>query len=169
MKPTYKLLIILSIIFQIQSCSKDEMETQDNSNHLELTNFSSIHIESTQHEIEILEKVNSYRISKGLKSLSTNPVVKQVSNSHTLYMIETASMSHENFNDRAKYLINTTQAVSVGENVAYGYAKAEDLVEAWIKSDSHRKTIEGHYTHFEISAVQNDKGVWYYTNIFIKK
>ena len=59
--------------------------------------------------------------------------------------------------------------IEVQENVAYGYSYAESVVNAWINSDSHRATLEGDFTDFEISAEQNDEGTWFFTNIFVKK
>ena len=53
--------------------------------------------------------------------------------------------------------------------MAYGYTQAESVVNAWLKSDSHRENIEGDFTNFDVSAEQNTDGDWYYTNIFIKK
>ena len=58
---------------------------------------------------------------------------------------------------------------TVRENVAYGYATASGVVNAWLNSEGHREVIEGDFTHFDISAEKDENGRWYYTNIFIKK
>ena len=120
-------------------------------------------------EIEILELINNHRLSLGLNALDDLTIVKSVAYSHTDYMVDKDEVSHDNFYTRSNYLKANAGAKRVSENVAYGYSKAESVVNAWIKSDSHRKNIEGDFTNFNISAEKNDEGKWYYTNIFIKK
>lgn len=120
-------------------------------------------------ETKILELINNHRLSKGLDPLNDLTIVKSVAFSHTDYMVDKDEVSHDNFYTRSNYLKANAGAKKVSENVAYGYSKAESVVNAWIKSDSHRKNIEGDFTNFNISAEKNDEGKWYYTNIFIKK
>ena len=40
---------------------------------------------------------------------------------------------------------------------------------AWLNSPGHRKNIEGDFTHIGIGVVKNDAGVYYFTQIFLKK
>ncbi len=120
-------------------------------------------------EIEILELINAHRISIGLNPLEDLSVVKAVAYTHTDYMIVTNQVSHDNYMERRSKLMNSAGALAVGENVGYGYATAEGLVNAWIESEGHRNVLEGDYTHFDISAEINENGRWYFTNIFIKK
>ena len=75
--------------------------------------------------------------------------------SHSKYMIEQNKISHDNFSERATILGNEG-AQAVGENVAFGYNDAEEVVNAWINSPSHRDTLEGNYTHVGI-GIQEDK------------
>ena len=60
-------------------------------------------------------------------------------------------------------------AITVGENVAYGYNSAEDVVTAWLNSTSHRNIIEGNFTHsgFGVIAAQGNR--YYFTQLFYKK
>lgn len=120
-------------------------------------------------EVKILELINNHRLSLGLNPLGDLAIVKSVAYSHTDYMVDKDEISHDNFYTRSNYLKANAGAKKVSENVAYGYSKAESVVNAWIKSDSHRKNIEGDFTNFNISAEKNKDGKWYYTNIFIKK
>ncbi len=120
-------------------------------------------------EIEILELINDYRSSKGLCHLRTMDLAKYQAYSHTDYMIEQDNISHDYFYTRKAFLESEAGALAVSENVGYGYSYAESVVNAWIHSESHRATIEGDFTDFDISAEQNDEGVWYFTNIFVKK
>ena len=46
-------------------------------------------------------------------------------------MIKNEEISHKNFSERAAYLIENANAISVGENVAYGYSTAKGVVTGW--------------------------------------
>ena len=84
-------------------------------------------------------------------------------------MIENNEVSHANFYARKANLMNNAGAIEVGENIAYAFSSPQSVVNAWLNSDSHRVTIEGDFTNFDISAEQNAEGKWYFTNIFVKK
>ena len=120
-------------------------------------------------ELEVLDLINQHRITLGLNPLIDHSLVKAVAFTHTDYMIEENNISHDNFYDRKESLQLNADASKVSENVAYGFASPESLVNAWLNSPSHRATIEGDFTDFDISAEQNENGKWYYTNIFIKR
>jgi len=120
-------------------------------------------------ELEVLELINQHRIEIGLNPLVDHSVVKAVAFTHTDYMIEENTISHDNFFQRKESLEANAEARQVSENVAYGFSSPESLVNAWLNSPSHRETIEGDFTDFDISAEQNENGKWYYTNIFIKR
>ncbi len=162
--PTKVIYIACFVIFAL-SCSPDIIEddmTTTQSDELIIPEAKSI-------EIEILQLINEYRVSKGLTSLRTMEIVKSQAYSHTDYMIEQNNVSHDFFHSRKAFLESQAGAVDVSENVGYGYSYAESVVNAWINSDTHRATLEGDFTDFDISAEQNDEGVWFYTNIFVKK
>lgn len=121
-------------------------------------------------ELEILELVNDYRASKGLSALEKMNIISSVAETHTVFMAETGKVCHDNFAERSQELMSTANAISVGENVGYGYSTAEGVVNAWIKSEGHRTNIEKpQYTHFGISTEQNSEGRNYFTQIFIKR
>lgn len=162
--PTKVIYIACFAIFTF-SCSPDDLEddmTAALSEELIIPEAKLI-------EIEILELINEYRVSVGLTQLKTMDIVKYQAYSHTDYMIEQNNISHDYFYSRKAFLEAQAGAIAVQENVAYGYSYAESLVNAWINSDSHRATIEGDFTDFDISAEKNEDGVWFYTNIFVKK
>lgn len=120
-------------------------------------------------EIEILERINSHRISMGLNALNNHNTIKAVAYTHTDYMVEVNNVSHDNFFQRKNSLIQNASATKVSENVAYAFSSAESVVNAWLNSDGHRANIEGDFTDFDVSAEMNEEGKWYFTNIFIKK
>lgn len=164
MKFKTNLLSLMFIALFTFSCSTDNAELE-----YEETNELLVIPESKDIEIEIMELINEYRLSKGLSVLNNNDVVKGKAYSHTEYMVKANNVSHDNFFSRKNYLVNNIGAATVSENVAYAYTSAQSVVNAWIKSDGHRKNIEGDFTDFEVSAEQNNEGKWYYTNIFIKR
>ncbi|MBD0822581.1 CAP domain-containing protein [Aestuariibaculum marinum] len=157
--PFLALLAILSF-----SCTTDSLEDE-----VQGEEFSLIILEDKSIEVEILDLINDHRLSKGLDPLLDMNIVKSVAYTHTDYMVDNNEVSHANFFKRSEYLKANAGASKVSENVAYGYSSAESVVNAWLKSEGHRATIEGDFTNFDISAEVNTEGKWYYTNIFIKK
>ncbi len=120
-------------------------------------------------EKNILQLINVYRLEKGFSKLNQLNIIKTQTHEHTNYMIAENVISHDYFYKRKEFLKNNAEAISVGENVAYGYSSAQSVVSAWLKSDEHKKNIEGDFNYFDVSAEINSKGRWYFTNIFIKK
>ncbi|MBQ0734063.1 CAP domain-containing protein [Aquimarina celericrescens] len=161
--PVKFLCYIACIAFFSVSCSTKNVDDE-----LNYTDKEFFIPEVKSIEIEILERINDYRISLGLNSLQSSSVIKSQAYSHTVYMIEQNNMSHDYFHVRKNYLVNNAGASKVAENVGYGYSSAASVVDAWLKSDGHRRTIEGDFTNFDISVEQNSEGVLYFTNIFMK-
>ena len=165
MKSLIKLPVLaLFAMLTFSSCSTDSLD--DKADELEL---SLIPAEAKAIEIEILDLLNDHRLSQGLNPLGNMNLVKSVANSHTDYMVDNDVVSHDNFYTRSNYLKANAGAKRVSENVAYGYGTAQGVVNAWIKSESHKANLEGDFTNFDISAEKNEDGRWYFTNIFIKK
>jgi uncharacterized protein YkwD len=164
----HKFYVIILLSFVLLSCSNDEDGIYfDEVNSVEKIQTS---VTYTSIETEILTLVNEYRASKGLPTLEPLNVISGVADGHTNYMIETGDVGHANFAERSQYLMKNAQAKSVGENVAYGYATAQGVMNGWLKSDGHRENIENiNYTHFGISTESNNEGRNYFTQIFIAK
>jgi len=159
MLPAMALMALLTF-----SCSTDAVEEEA------IDALTSSYVPDTKIiEIEIMELINDYRIGVGLNPLQDMNEIKAVAYSHTDYMIDNNEISHDNFYMRQASLENNVGALRVGENVAYGYQYAESVVNAWLNSQGHKYIIEGDYTHFDISAEQDENDRWYYTNIFLKK
>lgn len=117
---------------------------------------------------EILEAVNEYRSSMGLSSLSEHSTSETLALSHSAYMVEQNRASHDNFFQRSDYLRNRG-AITVSENVAYGYQSAQSALQGWLESPSHKEALEGDFTHTGIAVVANENGIKYYTQLFIKQ
>lgn len=162
-----KILLISSLLLTnlwLMSCSTESSEDL-------ITPINNIMVlESPKPmEIEILEEINAYRLTKNLPVLLHNEQIRTQTQNHTYYMIKNNSASHDNFFSRKEYLTTHANALEVSENVAAGFTNARSVVKAWINSDTHRMNIEGDHTHFNITAEKDSNDKWYYTNIFIKK
>lgn len=121
-------------------------------------------------ENEVLVLLNQYRVSQNIEPLKRAELISEVSYDHTLYMIDSDELSHDNFNNRHSELVSKAKASLVGENVAFGYYSAKGVVNGWIASASHKLIIEtSAYTHFGIAISKDKEGRNYFTNIFIKR
>jgi len=164
MRPLARLLLLVLLASFSFSCSTDSID--DNASAL---SENIVIPEPKPIEIQILELINNHRLSVGLNPLGSMNIIKGQAYSHTEYMVVENTVSHDNFYSRSNYLKANAGALTVSENVAYGYTQASSVVNAWLKSDAHRENIEGDFTNFDVSAEQNSEGDWYYTNIFIKR
>ena len=120
-------------------------------------------------ELDVLELVNAYREQQDLPELLYLDESSIQAASHNEHMIENDEVCHDFFGTRYQALVNSVNAKAVSENVAFGYRTAEAVVNAWIKSEGHRKNMEGEHTHFGISVKEGKDGKFYFTNIFVRK
>jgi len=117
---------------------------------------------------EVVNYINQYRIEQGLPPLVKEPnLTSALAAQHCNYMISQQAISHDGFSDRAE-ILNDNGAVAVGENVAFGYNNAYDVVSAWINSPSHRDTIEGNYTHIGLGIRHDNYNTNYITMIVVR-
>lgn len=164
MKLLTKLSLLAVIAVLSFSCSPESIDDKAD------TLIENIAVpEAKSIELQILELINNHRLSKGLNPLQSMTIIKSTAFIHTDYMVDTQTVSHANFFTRSNYLKTNAGAKSVSENVAFGFTSAESVVSAWMRSEAHKKNIEGDFTNFEISAEKDANDKWYFTNIFIKK
>lgn len=120
-------------------------------------------------ELEVMNLINTYRVSIGLNSLEKSNFISFKCAEHDEYMIANNVVNHADFEARSQSIITTLSATATGENIAYNYNSAQSVFDAWITSSFHKKNIEGDFTHFGISIKTDSKtGRKYYTNIFAK-
>ena len=158
-------LLALTFALVLTSCSQDEELMPTEEATLEIS--ADLTVEDA-FAAEILAEVNNHRATLGLSALQENNDSDFKAEEHTKYMATKGTISHDNFFKRSDYL-KSKGAARVSENVAFGYRTAEEVVAAWVKSESHREALEGNFTHSGISVVKNDKGTAYFTQIFITK
>lgn len=119
-------------------------------------------------ETEIVKLINKHRLSIGLKELKINSHISEKCREHNKYMVQKKGISHDNFSSRAENIMKVLKAKKVGENVAYNYKTAADVVKGWLNSPGHKENIEGDFTHFGIAVMSDASGNKYFTNIFAK-
>jgi len=120
-------------------------------------------------ESELLDLVNTYRASLGSSPLSFSQVAYDYANEHTDYMVSTGTISHYNFSARASSIAKAVDAQAVAENLAKDYPSAQKALEGWLASDSHRKTMEGEFSHTAISVKRDSNGTLFFTQLFYLK
>jgi len=160
-------LIVLLLIFT--SCSSNSVQDEEALFENEETAIEQTNLSITAAETDLFNEVNEYRIENGLSELAFSAETYKYAEEHTQFMIEENSISHDNFNDRAAQIAGETGAIQVAENVAKNYPEAKLALQGWLKSGSHKSTIEGDYTHTAIAIRENSKGKLFYTQIFLKK
>ena len=156
------LLALLSI--SLVSCSKEEMASDQNNDVP-----ANVTYNYSQEELELMNIINDYRVSKGLNSLSKVDYMSAKSEEHDNYMISKGGISHDYFQDRYEALVKNLGAVNVSENLAYNYSTPQGVFNAWLNSTGHKANIEGDFTHFGIAIRTNSEGKKFYTNLFMKK
>lgn len=158
MKMRMAIAVSILVVLLAGSCSSESL---DNTTIPEAVSLTSV-------EQDLLNIVNSHRRSLGYADLIFNEVAYDYANSHNDYMIVNGSLSHDNFSARASGITSKVNAEMVAENVAKDYPSADLALESWLNSPSHRKTIEGDFTHTGISVKKDPNGKLYYTQLFYR-
>ena len=115
------------------------------------TNLRSVALEANN-------LVNEERAEAGLDPLTWDSNLETVASVRASEISE--SFSHTRPNGRQWYTVNSK--IQGGENLAFGYDNAEEVVEAWMNSPTHRDNIL--YDEFEKVAISiyEENGVLYY-------
>jgi uncharacterized protein YkwD len=157
MRAQYAFLVLF--VFILGSCSKESINDTPN---IEAVNAVAL-------ENEVLDIVNSHRSDLGAATLEFSPIAYEYANKHTDYMIAKGSLSHDNFSARASSIASKVEVQMVAENVAKDYNTAQEAFLGWYDSSSHKKTMEGDFTHTAVSVKKDENGQFYYTQLFYKE
>lgn len=144
------------VILLMSSCSEDHTES------IELYEDVAI---SRQEEM-VLDKVNEYRSSIGLNKLEFCSAAYNYALNHNIYMISKGYINHDNFDIRSSDLSLKVNARNVGENLGKDFVSADNIMQAWLASPTHKKVLEGKYTHTAINVMEDTQGILYYTQLF---
>jgi uncharacterized protein YkwD len=123
-------------------------------------------------ELAVHNYVNKYRQSHNLPPLVVDPAVSAIAKAHSEQMARSSNMSHDGFNERTDSVSQTIIYRSAAENVGYnmGYAQPEAIVvHDWIASPGHQRNMVGHFDVTGIGVAKNNKGEYYFTQLFIRK
>ncbi len=155
-----RLLYALLVLFVLvaSSCSKEPVENTD----------IPVSANAVAIEQELLGMVNDHRSSLGYNALQYSSVAYEYANTHTDYMISKGTISHDNFSARASSLSSRTDAEYVAENVARNYDSAAEALASWLAGSSHRKTMEGEFSHTAVSVKKDAAGNYYFTQLFYR-
>lgn len=164
--------------------SKDSTVTNDNSADTNSDSNSNSNTETTtpadntndsateslsDYESEVLSLINSERAKNGLSALSIDSNVQKAAAVRANEITE--SFSHTRPNGTTCFTAlaeNGATYTKAGENIAYGQRSAQEVVNAWMNSEGHRKNIlTPDFTKTGIGCVSVN-GTLYWTQFFTK-
>ncbi|SFG71762.1 CAP domain-containing protein [Oribacterium sp. WCC10] len=112
----------------------------------------------TNMEAEALAKVNQIRIANGLSEVKYSAALENAASVRAEEI--TYKFSHTRANGSDWYTVNPD--IMYGENLAEGYNSADEVVNAWMNSESHRANIlRSDFTTCSISTTtKNGRTYW---------
>ncbi len=123
-------------------------------------------------EQDVLLQINEYRQSQFLSLLRWNETIADYCRTHSLNMAAGAvDFGHDGFDDRVDGIAETISYEYAAENVASNnYSDpVTTAVDGWLNSPGHLANIEGDYNLTGIGVAQDEDGVYYFTQIFIRQ
>ncbi|MBW8244189.1 CAP domain-containing protein [Muricauda oceani] len=159
MKQFSRFFIVFFLLVSTYSCTTTSVE------EVETTYYKN---QVSSMEEEILELVNQHRASIGMNTLEFDGIAYDYAIAHTKDMINKQAISHDDFDQRSSNLTVEAKANYVSEIVGRNFVTAKGVVDAWLKSDSHRRAIEGDYIFSAVSAQADANGVFYFTQMFYR-
>ncbi|NDI34948.1 CAP domain-containing protein [Chengkuizengella sediminis] len=122
------------------------------------------------YEQEVVDLTNAERAKYGLSPLKVDEQLSEVARIKSADMQSNRYFDHTSptygspFDMMKNFGVSYTSA---GENIAYGQKTPEEVVNAWMNSDGHRKNIlNSSYTHIGVGYVEQGN---YWTQMFIGK
>ncbi|TDL34815.1 hypothetical protein E2R51_03585 [Jeotgalibacillus sp. S-D1] len=145
---------------QAQEQEVKENDTAEKQDASDVSNF----------EQQVVELTNAERAKEGLPALELDTELSKVAKDKSADMQENNYFSHTSPTHGSPFDMMKSYGIdysSAGENIAMGQASPEEVVEAWMNSEGHRKNImSSSYTHIGVGHVENGN---YWTQMFISK
>lgn len=117
-------------------------------------------------------KINQYRLSKNLPPLKLNPQITQQARIHSERMASgLIPLGHDKLEQRLKIISYSTPHEKGVENLAThqdDFDPVQTTLKQWLNNPKNLKNIEGKYDETGIGVAQNNRGEYYFTQIFIK-
>ncbi|WP_141603804.1 CAP domain-containing protein [Terrilactibacillus laevilacticus] len=124
-------------------------------------------------ENKVVELTNQQRAKQGLKPLQIDTKLSKMARDKSKDMKDKNYFDHQSptygspFDMMKSYGISYSTA---GENIAAGQKTPQDVVNAWMNSEGHRKNImNSHFTHIGVGYVDGGAKGTYWTQEFIGK
>lgn len=121
-------------------------------------------------EAQVIELTNEERTKNGLSALKASNPLSNVAQAKSNDMQQKNYFSHTSptygspFDMMRDFGVNYSSA---GENIAMGQQTPQQVVQAWMNSEGHRKNIlNGTFTHIGVGYTENGS---YWTQMFISK
>nr|WP_296068345.1 CAP domain-containing protein [uncultured Actinoplanes sp.] len=118
---------------------------------------------------EVVTRTNQQRHRNGCPQLAVDRELTVASVRQSLYMARTGLFSHV-WRDGTTFVARSRAAgyrQPSGENIAWGYQTADEVIAAWMASPSHRANILNCSAHsIGTGVVYGWNGVPYYTQVF---
>lgn len=130
---------------------------------------SAISLEAQTHG-----SINAHRRAEGLSPLEYDSRIASTARRHSAAMAAgKVPIGHEGFEVRRHRIEETIPLRGMAENVGVNDYPADRTVAAavskWLASTGHRENIEGDYDVTGIGIARGPQGVWFYTQIFVKR
>lgn len=156
-------VVLVSLFLFALNCSKDSNPVVSNNPTVAKDDMAA----------QVHGLINSVRKSKGLSTLSYNDQIAAIALTHSQNMAGgSVPFSHDGFEERAQAIADNIKISAAAENVAWnrGYSDpAKTAVEGWIDSPGHYDNIIGDFNTTGIGVAVNDKGEYYFTQLFAKR
>ncbi len=91
-----------------------------------------------------LQKINAFRAASGLPALVLDPALTQAASAHAADLAARDAISHygaDGSTPVTRVASTGYDAIVTGENVATGQRHFDEVLDGWIDSESHRKTL----------------------------
>jgi len=146
----------------------DNSTDEGNTTVEENTTGSSESSTMSAYELAVVELVNEARAQYGLSALTANEKLSDVARMKSQDMLDNNYFSHTSPTYGTPFEMMKAFGItynSAGENIAYGYATPEAVVNGWMNSSGHRANILSEsYTQIGVGYVANGN---YWTQMFI--
>jgi uncharacterized protein YkwD len=137
-------------------------------------NWPAIHgqekkLRLTDDERDLFELVNAERSKEGLTALRPQPQLCEAARAHAANMAKQTKLEHKLDGKSTYDRIKATgyKYTLAAENLARGDVTTMEIVQAWMKSKSHRENIlESEFKESGIGMARDGMGEIYYTQIF---
>jgi uncharacterized YkwD family protein len=126
--------------------------------------------EVSAYEQQVVDLTNQEREKQGLPALKLDTELSKVAKEKSIDMKNNHYFSHTSPNYGSPFDMMKQFGISyraAGENIAMGQPSPEEVVNAWMNSDGHRKNIlSSSFTHIGVGHVADGN---YWTQMFIGK